>query len=373
MRKWMLPISLCLSLMLPTFSGVALAAGPGSSGTGSPFGSASSLQCQPQSGNQTGSSTGTGSFFPPGLSNANGQCQPQSGNQTGSSTGAGSFSSPGLGSQAKGQGQQPVGKPTGSGSAFGQSVAAAVQAALSSGQTGPALANAVHLVIQTFQPNAKGIAVAEAVYQSVYTSTSGGQTPPTQFKDMGGAGWAAPYVDALTQSGVVQGTSKTTFSPNANVTGAELLTMLDRMQNWSKVGSAAQTGSTANSQLLAKAPAFALQAIKAALSRGTLQGVGGLANPNAPLTRAQAIMLMINSLGLNQTAQSEATASIPLAGPVPSWAHGAIALAIQLGLVAGSNGQILADQTLTRAQMAALLARLAILEALSLNSQSSSQ
>ncbi len=339
MRKWMLSISLSLSLLLSTLGGVALAAGPGSSGSNSiPSAAGSSLQCQPQS------------------------------NQTGSSTGAPSCSSPGLGS-----GRQSSGKPTGSGSSFGQSVAAAVQAALSSGQVGPALANAVHLVIQAFRPNAKGITVAEAVYQSVYTSTSGSQTAPIQFKDMGGAGWAEPYVDALTQSGVVQGTSKTTFSPNAKVTGAQLLTMLDRMQNWPATSGAAQTSATSNSQLLANAPAFALQAIKAALSRGMLQGIGGLTNPNAPLTRAQAITLMINSLGLEQIAQSEATASIALAGPVPNWAHGAIALAIQLGLVAGSNGQLLADQTLTRAQMAALLARLATLEALSLNSQSSSQ
>ncbi|MDA8345922.1 MAG: S-layer homology domain-containing protein [Thermaerobacter sp.] len=276
------------------------------------------------------------------------------------------------GSQAKGHGLGLTGTQSGSGSAFGQSVEEAVYTALSSGQRGTALANAVHLVIATFKPNAKGIAVAEAVYQSVYGATNGGQTISPSFKDMGGASWAVPYVDALSNAGVVRGTTKTTFSPNADVTGAELLTMLARMQNWQ---AAAQTSQQppANAQFLAKAPAFALQAIRAALSQGVLHGISGLSTPNMPLTRAQAVALLINSLGLNQAAQSDSTASIPLSGPVPTWARGAIALAVELGLVEGSDGQVLADQTLTRAQMAALLARVATLEALALSSQQSTQ
>ncbi len=305
MRKWIVTFTLSLGLVLPAFGGVAAAAGPGAVG-------------------QSNASTH---------------------------------------GHAAGRPAQP-----GQGSAFGQSVEQAVYTALSSGDTGTALANAVHVVIGTLKPNAKGISVAEAVYQSVYSATSGGETVSMPFTDMGGAGWAAPFVSALNKAGVVRGTTQTTFSPDQKVTGAQLLTMLDRLQNWP---TATATGSAVpDSQFLAQAPAFAAQAIRSALSEGLAQGVGGLTNPNAPLTRAQAIALLINSLGLNQVAQGESGAAISLSGPVPGWASGAIALAIQLGLVQGSNGQILADQTLTRGQMAVLLARVAMLESIA-TSQSS--
>ncbi len=310
MRSWILPLSLSLCLLVPSFGGAAAAAGPSASG-------------------QT-TSTSHG----------------QSGTHT-------------------------TGKPsqTGQGSAFGQSVAQAVYTALSSGETGTALANAVHLVIGTFKPNAKGISVAEAVYQSVYGVSNGSQTISMNFTDMGGAAWAAPSVNALYNAGVVKGTTGTTFSPNQNVTGAQLLTMLSRMQNWQTSSGSGSGTQKNNSHFLSRVPAFALQAIRAALSNGVLQEVGGLSNPNAPLTRAQAIAMLINSLGLSQLAQSEGGATLSLSGPVPSWASGAIALAIQMGLVQGSDGQILANQTLTRAQMAVLLARVAMLEALAVQSQ----
>jgi hypothetical protein len=305
-RSWILPLSLSLCLLVPSFGGVAAAAGPSASGQVTSHGHSVA---------------------------------------------------------------HPGGKPsqTGQGSAFGQSVSQAVYAALSSGETGTALANAVHLVIGTFKPNAKGISVAEAVYQSVYGASSGSETISMNFTDMGGAGWAAPSVNALYQSGVVKGTTSTTFSPSENVTGAQLLTMLSRMQNWQTAsGSGTQT---TDAQFLARAPAFALQAIRTAISNGFLQGIGGLTNPSAPLTRAQAVSMLINSLGLYQLAQSQSGATLSLSGPVPSWASGAIALAIQLGLVQGSDGQILANQTLTRGQMAVLLARVAMLEALATQSQ----
>lgn len=313
LRKWILLLGLSLGLMLPAFSGTAFAAGNGA-----------------------------------GASHAS--------------------------SHAKGQ-PHAAGQPksSGSASAFGQSVSQAVYAALSAGETGTALANAVHVVISTYKPNAKGISVAEAVYASVYGASGGGKGISVPFQDMAGAAWAAPTVDALSQAGVVRGTSKTTFSPNAKVTGAELLTMLDRLQNWQGATTTSQSGAGASTTLLSRAPAFALQAIRLALADGIVQGVGGLTNPNAPLTRAQAVTLLINSLGLHQAAQTASTASLGLSGPVPRWASGAIALAIQLGIMQGSNGQILADQPLTRAQMAVLLARLATLEALAINGTSSPQ
>lgn len=73
--------------------------------------------------------------------------------------------------------------------------------------------------------------------------------------------------------------------------------------------------------------------------------------------------MLINAAGLAQQAAGQSGAAIDPKGRPPAWAHGALALAIQLGLLQGSNGQLLANESLTRAQMAVLLARLAVLEA----------
>lgn len=279
--------------------------------------------------------------------------------------GQGGHSGSGQGSHGPGSGFTPP----------GQTISQAVYQALSAGETGTALANAVHQVIQTLMPNAKGITVAEAVYQDV-TSQVYGQGTPQPFADMGGASWADAYVSSLHAAGVVNGTSASTFSPNQPVTSAEVLTMIGRLLALSPLTQAAPRParlappSAAEARFLAAAPTYAQAAIEAAIQHGTLTGVQGLTSPNSGVTRAQAVALMINALGLGQVATSQANAPISLAGSAPSWAHGALALATQLGLLRGAGGQLLASQVLTRAQMAALLTRMAELETISLNQQS---
>ncbi|MHB1505354.1 MAG: S-layer homology domain-containing protein [Sulfobacillus sp.] len=280
-------------------------------------------------------------------------------------TQAGSGGSNGNGSHGPGSGFTPP----------GQTISQAVYQALSSGETGTALANAVHQVIQSLMPNAKGITVAEAVYQNV-TSQVYGQGGGSPFADMGNASWATPYVSSLYAAGVINGTSAHSFSPNQAVTSAQVLTMIGRLlaRSPSTQGAPRQARlappSAAQAQFLAEAPTYAQTAIQAAIQNGTLNGVQGLTNPNATVTRAQAVALIINALGIGSVAATQEAAQISLTGTAPSWAHGALALAIQIGLLRGSGGDLLANQVLTRAQMAALLTRMAEFETISLHSQS---
>lgn len=241
----------------------------------------------------------------------------------------------------------------------GRQISAVIQSALSGGTTGTALANAVHEVIATEQHNAKGLTVAMAVYQQLTSQagTAGSQTSGTSsagFSDLSQTPWARAAVDALHQAGVINGTAPGTFSPNQPVTLAELATMLAHLQ----AGSA-----TSTSNVPAATPTWARNALAWALTSGVLSGIQGLGTPDAPLTRAQAVRMLINAAGLGHLASTLTATSITLSGQVPSWARGALSLAIQLGLVQGSGGKLLADQPLTRAQVAVLLARLSILEA----------
>lgn len=289
---------------------------------------------------------------------------------------------PGFVSQLSGAGSGGGQGSHGPGSGFtppGRTISQAVYQALSAGETGTALANAVHLVIQSLMPNAKGLTVAEAVYQNVTSQVYGQGGGSSPFTDMSTASWANAYVSSLYAAGVVNGTGPDTFSPNQAVTSAQVLTMIGRLLALSPAASQgaprqvrAAPPSAAEARFLAAAPPYAQAAIQAAIQDGTLNGVQGLTNPNAAVTRAQAVALIINALGIGQVASTQANAPINLTGTVPNWAHGALALAIQLGLLRGAGGELLANQVLTRAQMAALLTRMAELETISVGSQGSS-
>lgn len=263
--------------------------------------------------------------------------------------GAGQPASPG---QSSGQGTSAPSTQA----AFGQSIAAAVQGALTGGAGGPALAEAVHEAIAAAHTNAKGLGIAMAIYADLST----GQAPPPPFTDLGQAPWATGAIGALAHEGIVQGTGTGQFSPSLPVTGTELETMLARLASFQN-GGGAQPG----------VPAWAQAGAAYAQQQGIAAGIQGLSDINGPLTRAEAVTMLVNALGLGTAAAADSQAVIALQGTVPAWAHGSIALAIGLGLLQGSGGQIDASQVLTRAQMAVLLARMAYLEALATQSSSS--
>ncbi len=233
----------------------------------------------------------------------------------------------------------------------GSEVSLAVYNAHQAGLAGTPLAEAVHEVLLTEHADARGLSVAEAVYAARNGGGSGGAAPFADVQDQ--APWASAAVDALRAAGVVDGTSSSTFSPNQPVTLAELATMLARLQAGSSAGGAVVPSGT---------PSWAQAAMAWADAGGVLSGEQGLGSPNAPLTRAQAVLMLINALGLGPQAATLADAAIGLQGAPPPWAHGAMALAVQLGLLQGSGGQLLSGQVLTRAQMAVLLSRMAALE-----------
>ena len=285
---------------------------------------------------------GTVLAAPPAWAHANGasQASGQAGGQASSQADASTSSS-----ETQGSGSQAD---------FGSSVSQAVYAAHQAGESGTVLAAAIHEVLLAEHPNAKGLSVALAVYQHVYSNTYADESSST-FSDVDlEAPWAAAAINALQSAGVVNGTSSTTFTPSAPVTLAELATMLGRLQ----AGTASSTSSNPTDT-----PWWAQNGMAWTQQSGVLSGVQDLGSPNAPLTRAQAVLMLINTANLGAYADAESGATIDLEGTPPPWAHGAMALAVQLGLLKGSGGQLLADQPLTRAQMAVLLARLAMLEA----------
>ncbi len=82
-------------------------------------------------------------------------------------------------------------------------------------------------------------------------------------------------------------------------------------------------------------------------------------DPGAVVDRYQAVTLRMRALGLGEPSQDAATQpfSFRSAGPVPSWAQGAVVLVAHLGLVHGTGGGSFGGtQDLTRADAAVMLA-----------------
>lgn len=78
--------------------------------------------------------------------------------------------------------------------------------------------------------------------------------------------------------------------------------------------------------------------------------------PQANITRGEFVTILVRALGL--TADASAELSFKDAQAIPSWSRGAIASAVEAGLVEGySDGTFQADKLVTRAEMAAIIVR----------------
>jgi GH25 family lysozyme M1 (1,4-beta-N-acetylmuramidase) len=84
------------------------------------------------------------------------------------------------------------------------------------------------------------------------------------------------------QQGIINGTSATTFSPNAYVTRQDLLTMLYRM-----TGEPVAKGSLSGFTDADQVSGYAVEAVRWALAEGILQGDGSKLNPKGTATREQ--------------------------------------------------------------------------------------
>jgi len=176
------------------------------------------------------------------------------------------------------------------------------------------------------------------------------------FRDMGQASWATEDVAQLAAQGIIKGVGNGLFAPNAPLTRDEALALIVRALGNGQSG----TGVTLQFTDDANIPAWATHSIEVAVQMGVLANSGTL-NPTAVATRQQVIVWLISAMGLNTQAQSTSSADLAAftdASQIPAQDMGAMALAVQLGLIKGTSATTISPNgTITRAQMAAMLAR----------------
>ena len=165
-----------------------------------------------------------------------------------------------------------------------------------------------------------------------------------RFDDVATDAYYAKPVSWAVEQGITSGTSKTTFSPNANCTAAQILTFLWRANGSPKPAGSVPFSDVKSGDYYADAAAWAYE--KGIISGGTFGG-------NTPCTRSMAVTYMWKAAG----SPSAGTASFT---DVPSGADyaQAVAWAVEKGVTSGTSSTTFSpDSICTRGQIVTFLCR----------------
>ena len=155
----------------------------------------------------------------------------------------------------------------------------------------------------TFQPDGT---VTRAQFAKILVLVKGIGTPPgaaPTFTDVPKTSWSFPFVEAAYHAGIIQGTSRASFAPDAPVTRQDMAVMIGRSLSLQTVAQsgALQTKFTDLSLIAGYAAGF----VAADAQLGLMQGVpGGAFAPLADTTRAQAAAVAARLMQLSPTAVS---------------------------------------------------------------------
>ncbi|WP_340400526.1 S-layer homology domain-containing protein [Paenibacillus sp. FSL H8-0079] len=146
----------------------------------------------------------------------------------------------------------------------------------------------------TFKPSTT-ITRAEFTVMLINTLNTQEAGAELAFTDQAKIGtWAQAAVAQAVQAGIINGYTDGTFQPNANITRAEMATMIGKAFELSLDGSAVT--SFADDEAI---PAWAKHAVATLQARGVVQGTGANTfNPRAQTTRAEAVVMLLNMLNV---------------------------------------------------------------------------
>ena len=188
-------------------------------------------------------------------------------------------------------------------------------------------------------------------------SAAGGKKPDTDvrlpFTDVSRTSWF--YADAafVYEKGLFSGTDSSTFSPDASMTRAMLVTVLYRLE-----GQPAVTGNSSFADV--KSGVYYERAVIWAAANGIVTGTGSASfSPDAKVTREQlaAILYRYGQYRKLDTSANAKLNGFSDADNVSGYASAALGWAVAEGLVNGASGRLMPKGNATRAQVAAIFHR----------------
>lgn len=185
------------------------------------------------------------------------------------------------------------------------------------------------------------------------TKPASDSKPKLPFTDVSTSDWFYSDVMFVYENGLFSGTDSRSFSPNASMTRAMLVTVLYRLE-----GEPAGTGSSSFSDVCSGS--YYEKAVAWAAANGIVTGTGSTSfSPDAKVTREQlaAILYRYAQYKKLDTDAGAKLDSFSDAGNVSGYASEALSWAVSEGLINGASGRLTPKGDATRAQVAAILHR----------------
>ena len=172
---------------------------------------------------------------------------------------------------------------------------------------------------------------------------------PKVFIDVPDDFWGKEAIDYVAEKGIMNGTSETTFEPNAKLTRAMMAQILYNIENKPAVTLQVVLNDVQSGM-------WYTDAIRWAVANGVMSGYGdGNFGPNDNITLEQVAVTLWNYAG-KPAASADKLSSFSDADSVSSWAKSAMEWACSAGLINGDgSGHICPANEATRAQIAVIM------------------
>ena len=193
----------------------------------------------------------------------------------------------------------------------------------------------------------KALSIVIAMAMTLSLLTLGAAAKGT-YSDTQGT-WAEAAIERWSGYGILQGADGK-FSPDGTLTRAQMATILSRLLNLPAAESVGFTDVPAGE--------WYADAINRCAAAGILQGTDGKANPNAPITREQAMVMLCRALGIEALSGADLS-GYPDGAQVSPYAQGYVAALVRTGIVKGDvNGKLNPAGVITRAEIVTIVDRM---------------
>lgn len=197
---------------------------------------------------------------------------------------------------------------------------------------------------------AKTPAEVDAALAAAREALNNALCPSAAFTDVEENVWYHEGIDFMVRNGYMNGVAADTFDVEGSLTRAQLVTILYRIAGEPETSAAIPFADVADGQWYTKAIVWAAE-------NGIVKGVNETTfAPNDPITREQIAVILYRYAHEENTEDGKLT-SFPDAKDISGYALEAMNWAVARGLINGSDGKLLPQDTATRAQIAVILAR----------------
>ncbi|MDP4109980.1 MAG: S-layer homology domain-containing protein, partial [Bacillota bacterium] len=173
------------------------------------------------------------------------------------------------------------------------------------------------------------------------------------FKDV--SGWYGDYVNYLAARGIISGGKDGVFSPDANITRAEFITIMANLSGSAPDGYAAPSFSDVSTA------DWYFKAVEWAYAAGVTTGSNGRFDPKAYITRQDIAVIIARyaeKKGITLL-KANSAATFTDSGKIAPYAIDAVTAAQRAGIISGnSDGSFAPEEYATRAQTAKMIAQL---------------